>query len=132
MFCRVGQHGQREPDRQSNLQYLSGEARPIDLHPEKVFHSKQLPLTVTVTLHCLKVAPCTLLTHDGALQLLEKDIREIQRFCEGNLFTMTDKKKKNLCEFESMQGKEPLFVSNWCSYLFVNLSEVDDLLHSPQ
>lgn len=31
-----------------------------------------------------------------------------------------------------MQGKEPLFVSNWCTYLFVNLSEVDDLLHSPQ
>lgn len=95
-LCRVGQHGQQEPDRQSNLQYLSGEARPIDLHPEKVFHPKQLPLMVTVTLHCLKVAPCTLLSHDGALQLLEKDIREIQRFCEGNLFTMTDLKKKKI------------------------------------
>lgn len=32
---------------------------------------------VTVTLHCLKVAPRTLLAHDSALQLLEYDTMEI-------------------------------------------------------
>lgn len=67
----------RKPFRSSNLQYLSSEARPVDLHPEKVFYSKQLPLMVTVTLHCLKVAPRTLLAHDSALQLLEYNIMEI-------------------------------------------------------
>lgn len=61
-----------EPDhkRRSNLQYLTGEARPVDLHPEEVFDPKQLPLMVTMTLHCLKVPSRALLAHNGALQLL--------------------------------------------------------------
>lgn len=71
MLCR--KHHESDHKRRSNLEYLTGEARPVDLHPEEVFDPKQLPLTVTVTLHCLKVPSRTLLAHNGALQLLQNN-----------------------------------------------------------